>query len=257
MQPSGAWLNFYQTVADDAIPYEVGYQHLDPYQGELSKPIELSGSPLLVAGYTPGKALRFSTDSGSQGKFSLVADAAFFYAKGAPLAVSGQSGQTLSLSSVPPPEAAATTTLDFIFDMALLGTGMGPDMGKNSHGHDYPTTGSIFVTHGGMIIDSLGDATVDAAMRGGGGGCAEAEQSARQCGWGRLRCLRHRPGGVSVGRRRPGDRPEQGEHRNPHNHKNKIDAATAADSLHRTTSSKKGDFMKTVITDLLTSGKLR
>lgn len=169
MHPSGAWLNFYQTVSGDTVPYEVRYLHLDPYIGRLPKPVELSGSPVLVAEFTPGAALTFSEDSSSQGRFSVVADAAFLYERGVPFEISGVAGQVVSIAATNPPRANLTATLDFVFDMALLGTGMGPGMGMGAHGIALPTSGQIFVTHGGMIVDGLGDASVASAMSGGGG----------------------------------------------------------------------------------------
>ncbi len=169
MHPSGAWLNFYQTVSGDPVPYEVRYQHLDPYIGRLNKPIALSASPLQVADYTPGAALTFTADSSSRGRFSVVADAAFLYERGIPLEINGVAGQSVAIAATNPPRTNSTTTLDLMFDMALLGTGMGPGMGMGAHGMPLPTSGHIFVTHGGMIVDGLGDAPVTSALVGGGG----------------------------------------------------------------------------------------
>ena len=97
----------------------------------------------------------------------MVADAPL-HQRGAPLEVSATSGQALALPASNPPLAGSTASLRFTFDMALLGTGMGPGMGGGSWVPN-PTNGQIFVTHGGMIVDGLGGSTVNSAISAGGG----------------------------------------------------------------------------------------
>jgi hypothetical protein len=114
-----------------------------------------------------------------QANFSVVADAAGFYGRGAQLAsVTGTGGGTVAMTTTaansPQVSGGATaTTVTTVFDMALLGTGMGHGMGLGNRNITLPTNGQIFVSHGGMIIDSLGtlsgETTVATAMHGGGG----------------------------------------------------------------------------------------
>jgi len=179
VHPTGAWQTFYQTIAGDAASYEVRNRHLDPYTGKFGRPIGLSSGPIQVASYAPGSPLAFTTDSTSQGTFFMVADAPTPYDRGAELpGITGATGKAVSVAmstaNYPQVSQGATVgTITCVFDMTLLGTGKGPGMGRGNRGIGYPTMGQIFVTHGGMIIDSLGqqtgDTTVNAAMHAGGG----------------------------------------------------------------------------------------
>jgi hypothetical protein len=176
MRPTGAWLTFYQTIAGDPTLYEVRYRHLDPYTGIFGLPVELSTGPIRVAHFTPGASQVFTPDYTSAGTYSAVADVSELYARGAVLnGISGTAGNTVQISAANAPQiesSASSGQIRCVFDMALLGTGTGPGMGMgNKIGN--PAKGQVFVTLGGMIIDSLGDltgdATVNAAMQAGGG----------------------------------------------------------------------------------------
>jgi hypothetical protein len=176
MHPTGAWFTFYQTIAGDPALYEVRYRHLDPYTGIFGLPIELSTGPIRVAHFSPGSSPVFTPDNTSAGTFSAVADATDLYVRGAVQSgISGSAGKTAQISAAIAPQIesnASSGQIRCVFDMSLLGTGTGPGMGMgNKIGN--PTKGQVFVTLGGMIIDSLGDltgdTTVNAAMQAGGG----------------------------------------------------------------------------------------
>jgi hypothetical protein len=179
MHPTGAWLSFYQTVANDPAAFEIRYRHLDPNTGLFRTPVELSTGPLHVASYVEGQPLVFSDDSTSQGSFSVVAAAGGMYGRGRMHSgVHGSAGQRVSLALVTSeaPQISFPATSGQIsgsFDMALMGTGMGHGMGGGMRNLGTPTQGQVYVTHGGMIIDSLGtlsgDSTVGSAMHAGGG----------------------------------------------------------------------------------------
>lgn len=179
MHPSGAWLNFYQTVAGDPVPFEVRYRHLNPYTGLLWRSIELSSDPIQVYSYNAASgSIGAATASPANGAFSMVADAAGFYGRGAAMAFAGTAGQSVSMANAaahaPQVDAPATaSSITAIFDMTRMGQGTGFGMGRGGSGILKPTKGQLFVTHGGMIIDSLGtltgDTTVGAAMNAGGG----------------------------------------------------------------------------------------
>jgi len=179
MHPSGAWLNFYQTIAGDPAGYEVRYRHLDPYTGKFGIPMELSTGPILVASFTPGQPLQFTADTTSQGSFSVVADAAGLYGRGSNHAgVSGLAGHQVPMAMLPGeyPQVTAPAVagqISGVFDLSLMGTGMGHGMGGGNRSLADPNQGQVYVTHGGMIIDSLGalsgDPAVGNALRAGGG----------------------------------------------------------------------------------------
>ncbi|HXE96866.1 MAG TPA: DUF4382 domain-containing protein [Dongiaceae bacterium] len=179
MHPTGSWINFYQTIAGDPIPYEVRCRHLDPYTGKFGKSEELSTGPIQIATFIPGQPLVFTADTTSQGAFSTVADAPGFYGRGNAMAgISGASGQSvlmnISASDAPQVTGGATNgSISTVLDMSMFGTGKGRGMGMGSMNLLKPTKGQLFVTHGGMIVDSLGtlggDAAVGTAMHNGGG----------------------------------------------------------------------------------------
>ena len=172
VHPTGAWANFYQTISsgsNPAIPYEVRYQHLNPYTGEFAQPgIALSAAPINVAAYAPGvSTVSFTPDSsGSNGNFSLILNAAGQYTEGAMYSLTGTAGPTVTVdptssafaSYLPQIQAGSTgSSLSVLFNMGLFGTGMGPGMGRSHMPFStYPDQGQLFVTHGGMIVDSMG-----------------------------------------------------------------------------------------------------
>ena len=179
MHPTGSWINFYQTIAGDPVPYEVRYRHLNPYTGTFGKAEELSTGPVQVAQYIMGQPLVFTADATSQGIFSAVADAPGLFGRGnVKGGITGTAGQSVlinnSAADAPQPSGGATSsTVSAILDMSLFGTGKGGGMGMGATTLLKPTKGQLFVTHGGIIIDSLGtltgDATVGTAMHNGGG----------------------------------------------------------------------------------------
>ena len=181
MHPSGAWMNFYQTVNGDAVPFEVRYRHLNPYTGLLWKSIELSTGPIQVYSYNAAAgSIGAPTASPANGNFTVVADAVDFYGRGASMALAGTAGQAVlmanAVANAPAVAAPATAnSITTVFDMTRMGQGLGFGMGKGMPGILKPTKGQLFVTHGGMIIDSLGTLTIPAdtsvgnAMNAGGG----------------------------------------------------------------------------------------
>lgn len=140
VHPSGSWVNFYQTIAGDPIPYEVRFRHLSPYTGLLWKPIDLSNSPIQVASFNnaTGTVGPFSADSTSQGSFTAVVDA-LFYARGTAVPVNNGPSPVMFAPGAPaalPNANAITTTITIPATLTGL------------------TNGHLFITHGGMVIDS-------------------------------------------------------------------------------------------------------
>lgn len=179
LHPTGSWLTFYQTVSGDQNAYEVRYRHLNPYTGVFPLPVALSTGAVHVATYVPGGPLSFTAETASSGRFSVVAGAPDLYDSGTAFdLIGGAAGTTtaMSLAAANQPQITAAATsgsIDCIFDMALLGTGTGPGMGMGDRSIGNPPKGQIFITNGGLIIDSLGDllgdTTVNTAMYAGGG----------------------------------------------------------------------------------------
>lgn len=176
MHPTGSWINFYQTIGGDTVPFEVRYRHLNPYTGMFSKDEELSTGPIQVATFIPGQALVFTADATSQGVFSAVADAPGFYGRGRAMTVSSGAAGPMNNSAADTPQVAGGASNDSIsavFDMSLFGSGKGRGMGMGSMNLLKPSKGQLFVTHGGMIVDSMGtltgDTTIGTSMHAGGG----------------------------------------------------------------------------------------
>lgn len=140
LHPSGAWVNFYQTISGDPAPYEVRFRHLNPYTGTLWKPIELSNSPIQVATFDNANDVvgAFSADSSSQGSFSTVADA-MLYARGSATTVAAGISPVMFAPVAPTPQPNANSISTTVTVPSML-------MGM--------TSSHLFITLGGLIIDS-------------------------------------------------------------------------------------------------------
>ncbi|TWJ32706.1 DUF4382 domain-containing protein [Geobacter argillaceus] len=150
--PSGAWLNFYQTIAGDSIPYEVRYRHLNPYTGKFFAPIELSTGPIQVASFDNAAQTvgAFTADTTSQGSFSAIVEASF-YGRGTPVTVAnGASPVSFAPSVLAALPSANSITANVTIPLTLTGL----------------TKGHLFITHGGLVIDSY---QVDSLIAAGGG----------------------------------------------------------------------------------------
>ena len=172
MHPSGAWIDFYQTISGDTVPYNIRDRHLDPYTGEFYTPIELSSSALQVATYTPGQNQVFAPDSTNVGSFTAVASAGGYYGPGQATTVTGTAGQTgvpITFNSTSgPPQVVFPATpgqITTYFNMQYFGMGMGPGMGGGMMSTRNPTAGQLFVTLGGMIMDSTGNLAGDTSVK--------------------------------------------------------------------------------------------
>ena len=172
MHPSGAWIDFYQTISGDAVSYNIRDRHLDPYTGKFYNPIELSSSSLQVATYTPGQTLAFAPYTSNKGLFTVVASAGGYYGPGKATTVTGTAGQTNvpitfdATYGMPQVGGGATAgQITTYFNMTYFGMGSGRGMGGGMMSTKYPTAGQLFVTHGGMIIDSMGTLTGDTTVK--------------------------------------------------------------------------------------------
>ena len=171
VRPTGAWINFYQSISGDANLYEVRYRHLDPYTGKFfaANPEPLTTAPVQVASYAAGLPLTFDPDSGTPGAYTVVAEMAGLYSRGSALNITGVANTNMTMTfsngnySLPQVAPGATPEqISTAFNMSFFGTGIGPNMGKSSTPRsDYPSKGQVFITHGGMIVDAQGTLTND------------------------------------------------------------------------------------------------
>lgn len=150
--PSGAWLNFYQTIQGDSIPYEVRYRHLNPYSGTFFVPIELSSGPIQVATFdnTAQTVGAFKADATSQGSFSAIVEAPFYGRGTAVTVANGTSPVSFTPSALTPLPSANAITANVTIPLTLTGL----------------TKGHLLITHGGLVIDSY---QVDSLIAAGGG----------------------------------------------------------------------------------------
>lgn len=143
VNPTGSWVNFYQTLPGDAVPYEIRARHVDPYSanGTFFQPIELSNDPLQVAAWNNGAPLTFAdtTPVEGAGSFRAVAQAVLFnrsaYLPVTPLTNTLLFG-TLSVSA-PAVARQVTGTIQVPAAMTTL------------------NRGAIFAVNGGMIVNRL------------------------------------------------------------------------------------------------------
>ena len=156
MRPRGAWVNFYQTVGGDPVPFEVYSRHLDPYTGMFAEPVELSASAVRVATFDnrSGTAGPFTSDSTSRGSFTAIA-AALLFTPGTGVNVTGaaESSVTFAPDSLTPLSGANSITARFTVPAALLAP---PGL----------TKGYLYITYGGLVIDCH---DLDALIATGGG----------------------------------------------------------------------------------------
>jgi hypothetical protein len=143
VNPTGSWVNFYQTLPGDPAPYEIRYRHVDPYSanGTFFQPIELSSDPLQVAPWNSGGVLSFNSTTPVEGagNFSAVA-VAILYDRSTALAVTPLTNTLLfgSLSvSAPAVARQVTGTIQVPLTMTTL------------------NSGAIFAVQGGMIVNRL------------------------------------------------------------------------------------------------------
>jgi hypothetical protein len=153
MHPSGTWVNFYQTLTTDAVPYEVRCRHLNPYTGRFTDPIELSTAAIQVYDFSTGSLSGPTGDPTTvPGSFSAVADA-LLYTRGAGVAVSGAAGSTATFT---PGGLTALPHANSITASVTIPAGLRLSLNK----------GHLFITNGGLIIDSY---QVDQLIAAGGG----------------------------------------------------------------------------------------
>jgi len=141
--PTGAWVNFYQTLQGSGeLPYEIRFRHLNPVTGQFSG-FQLSSDQVWVGTYNSGaiSGLTLTTPMEGLGKFGAVADAVL-YDRSASQLVSSVTPTPLSLGSLNPTAPAVSRSISGTITVPSMGMGM-------------MNNGVLFAVHGGMIVNTL------------------------------------------------------------------------------------------------------
>jgi hypothetical protein len=150
--PTGAWVNFYQTLQDGSEPYEIRFRHLNPITGKFIG-FKLSSDPVWVGTYSSGaiSGLTTTTPQEGLGRFSAVADAILYDRSASQLVSSGTT--TVSFTTPLTPTAPAVPhSIGGMITVPSMGMGM-------------MNNGILFAVHGGMIVNTM---SVSSQMSGGG-----------------------------------------------------------------------------------------
>lgn len=153
MHPSGAWLNFYQTLTTDPVPFEVDNRHLNPYTGKFAIPMELSSAAIQVYDFSTGSMSGPIIDATTNpGSFSAIAEAVL-YGRSGGVNVSGAAGTMITFT---PNSLTALPSANRIDTTISIPASMKGSLNK----------GYLFITSGGLIIDCY---QVDALVAADGG----------------------------------------------------------------------------------------
>ncbi len=168
VSPTGAWVNFYQTL-DNAItgetneyPYEIRYRHVNPFTGFFYNSIALSNGPIHFGNYAGGNSISFQAITpgewnGGNAGFMAVADAINFTRTTCDNRTFDNTTAGPAFSSRLPvgPGSTGATASGTIFSrnrMRTAAVGMTLD------------NVMLFVTHGGMVVDSFFPTATQGAM---------------------------------------------------------------------------------------------
>ncbi len=153
MHPTGAWINFYQTLTTDPVSFEVRNQHLDPYRGKFPCPVRLSSEAIQVFDFSSGILLGPVIDATtSPGEFTAVAEAVLF-GRSNGVAVSGAADTTTSFVPDVPMALPSSNRIDTTI---TIPASLQASLNK----------GYLFITSGGLIIDCY---SADSLVTAGGG----------------------------------------------------------------------------------------
>ncbi len=144
--PTGAWVNFYQTLQDGSLPYEIRFRHFNPVTGQFTG-FKLSADQLQVATYGTGTLVSSptaTTPAGGNGAFTAVAGA-ILYDPSAPQSVTSGSGTITfpALSPKSPPSVPGGNSISGIISKPSGSVAATMDKGL------------LLVAHGGMIVNAV------------------------------------------------------------------------------------------------------
>lgn len=153
LHPSGAWVNFYQTLTTDPIPFEVRNYHLNPYTGKFSHPITLSSEAIQVHDFSEGRLGGAISDATTiPGGFSAIAEAVL-YGRSSGVNVSAAAGTAATFT---PNSLTALPSANRIDASITIPAALQAGLNK----------GYLFITSGGLIVDCY---SVDSLIAAGGG----------------------------------------------------------------------------------------
>ncbi len=151
--PTGAWVDFFQKLPDEAAPYEIRFRHFNPITGQI-RGFQLSSDPLQVGTYDAANiVLSPVTPVEGNGGYKAVAGAPLHNLDLGSAVVTSATG-TLSFGTlnVSPPAAGRSVSGSVILPETFApGTGL--------------DRGVLFASHGGMIVNAI---KVDSQMASGG-----------------------------------------------------------------------------------------
>lgn len=156
VNPTGAWVNFYQTLPTDPVPYEIRWRHVNPYTGSFYHNIELSSGPLHAGTYNNGGVINFTsvTPKEGLGAFTAYAKAPFFKS-GAPTA-----GNPITTATTGIPFGTLAVDTSTGAKAHTVSGKIIPPAGLTTMNKGY-----VLVIHGGTIIDKIDASSL---MKGGG-----------------------------------------------------------------------------------------
>jgi hypothetical protein len=149
--PTGAWVNFYQTLNDGSAPYEIRFRHFNPITG-LFTGFKLSADQIRVGTYSGGVITgpTATTPQEGLGGFRAIADAILYDRMAASQLITSGT-PTVSFTTPLTPTAPSVPR-------SISGTITVPPMNTM-------TNGILFAVHDGMLVNTM---SVNAQMSGGG-----------------------------------------------------------------------------------------
>lgn len=151
--PTGAWVNFYQTLQGPGeVPYEVRFRHFNPLTGKFTG-FKLSHDQIQLASYVSGTLMTGPTGTDpveGAGKFSAVADAVLYDRSASQLVSSATT--TVSFVDLTPAAPAISRSVSGTISIPAAGMGM-------------MDRGVLFAVHDGMIVNAV---PIDNKMSSGG-----------------------------------------------------------------------------------------
>jgi len=161
VSPTGSWVNFYQTLDNNAAgtaveyPYEIRYRHINPFTGSFFDNIALSNGPIHLRSYSSagGGGTSFVADiiprewSGGKAGFGAVADAIMF----------DRSASMIFDNTAAGPMGIPGPTFGGRLDVSAPATPATASGAIFSHMNRPMTLDNVYLlaVHGGMVVDSF------------------------------------------------------------------------------------------------------
>jgi hypothetical protein len=143
--PTGSWVNFYQTLPGTAAPYQVRFRHVNPFNGHIDLPALLPAGDVNVGDYVAGGSptLTSVTPTEGTGGYSAIADAVYYSPSASTLITPPATGTTTSF---------AGSTLAVNPAVAVPGT---INLAVTTGTPGRYDKGQFVITRFGFIVDSI------------------------------------------------------------------------------------------------------